>query len=275
MPVPPRPRWTSLPKKPRVVLLALAGLVLVGAAVFLALPHQEGPRPVTLDEAQRLAMTRFTLYEAGTVRVDTTVEAGGGTTTVHGLVDFRTRHAVGGYTATRAGGTETGLIAWDTTGLAVAPGPASAPGPGGMAATVRAAAAVQPRSWSPRAYTGDPLDSALRLVMSLAADRPDNPQLLTRAGPRHLREETLGTTAYAVLSGPRRGGGPRDGRSPLTYWVDGAGRLGRLEAVIASLPDPARMEFAPGPAGLHVPTRPWPGESGPPPSISSGRSGAR
>ncbi|MEV8456721.1 hypothetical protein AB0467_29075 [Streptomyces sp. NPDC052095] len=279
MPVPPRPRRTFLRKKPRAVLPALAGLVLVGAAVFLALPHQEEPRPVTLDEAQRLAMTRFTLYEAGTVRVDTTVEAGGGTTTVHGLVDFRTRHAVGRYTATRAGGTETGLIAWDTTGLAVAPGPASVhgpasvSGPGGMAAAVRAAAAVQPRSWSPRAYTGDPLDSALRLVMSLAADRPDNPQLLTRAGPRYLREETLGATAYAVLSGPRRSGGPRGGRSPLTYWVDGEGRLGRLEAVIASLPHPARMEFAPGPAGLHVPARPWPGKPGPPPSISSGRSG--
>ncbi|MFE7465153.1 hypothetical protein ACFU6R_13785 [Streptomyces sp. NPDC057499] len=264
MSVPPRPRRTAPSRKLRVLLLALAGLALLGATAFMALSKREGPRPVTLDEAQRLAMTRFAMYEAGTVAVDTTVKGGGGTTTVRGLVDYRTRHAVGRYTATRAGGTETGLIAWDATGLAVAPGPALAPGAHGMAAIVRAAAASKPRSWSPRVYTGDPLDSALRLVMSLAADRPDNPQLLTRAGPLHLREETLGTTAYTVFSGPRRSGSARGSRSPLTYWVDGEGRLGRVEARIASLPDPARTDFAPGPAGLRVPAQPWPKGPGAP-----------
>ncbi|MFD8826131.1 hypothetical protein ACFV1C_27730 [Streptomyces sp. NPDC059605] len=270
MPVLTRPRRTVPSKKLRIVLLVLAGLGLIGATAFMVLSKREGPRPVTLDEAQRLALARFTMYEAGTVKVDATVKSGGGTTTVHGLVDYRTRHAVGRYAATRAGSTESGMIAWDATGLAVVSDPASASGPAaahgadGMAAIVRAAAAAKPRSWSPRAYTGDPLDSTLRLMMSLAADRPENPQLLTQSGPRHLREETLGGTAYAVLSGPRRSGGARDSRSALTYWVDGEGRLGRMEARIASLPDPARMDFAPAPAGLRVPTRPWPEGTGAP-----------
>ncbi|MFJ2896986.1 hypothetical protein ACIO87_19150 [Streptomyces sp. NPDC087218] len=266
MPVLTRPRRTAPSKKLRIVLLALAGLGLIGATAFVVLSKQEGPRPVTLDEAQRLALARFTMYEAGTVKVEATVKDGGGTTTVHGLVDYRARHAVGRYAATRAGGTESGMIAWDAAGLAVlsdpAPDPASASasahGADDVAAIVKAAAAAKPRSWSPRTYTGDPLDSALRLMMSLAADRPENPQLLAQSGPQHLREETLGGTAYAVFSGPRRSGSARDGRSPLTYWVDGEGRLGRMEARLAPLPDPARLDFAPAPAGLRVPTRPWP-----------------
>ncbi|MFI6645507.1 hypothetical protein [Streptomyces sp. NPDC050504] len=285
-----RPRPSALRPRSLVLLLAALGAAgAVGAAVLLP-DEEEDSRPVTLAEAQQLASARFGLYDSGTVRVALTLPGSGGTTTVNGMVDYRAHRAVGRY-ATQGPVASTGLIAWDATGLAVAlpdgPGPGKAapggPGPGksggaGAAASgddpaqlVRAAAANE--SWSPRAYTTDPLDVALRLVMALGNDRPDNAQLLAQSGPRRLRQETLSGTDYTVFSGPRPratasapapGAAPARTDSPLTYWVDGSGRLGRVEARLATLSDPARWDITRAPAGLKVPGGPWKGRAAAP-----------
>ncbi|ATL25223.1 hypothetical protein [Streptomyces formicae] len=243
------------PWKPRTALLALVALAVIGGAAAMALPRDEGPRPVTVAEAQRLAMARFNTYDTGTMRVTVTLHDDSGTTTVRGLADYRAHRAVGRFTVDGAGRPDTGLIAWDAAGLAVSSAPAR--GADEVAGTTKAVARTSPRSWSPRAYTEDPLDNALRLVMALATDRPDNPQLLAQAGPRRLRDETLRGTAYTLFSGPRPRGSARDSESPLTYWVDEEGRLGRLEARIAPLPGPARVDLTAAPDGLRVPDRPW------------------
>lgn len=283
-----------------VAALGTAGAVGVTAALLPG-DDEEESRPVTLAEAQQLASARFSLYDSGTVKVALTLPGSGGTTTVDGVVDYRAHRAVGRY-ATRGTAASTGLVAWDATGLAVAlpddPGAGKAapgepapgkPGPGKAApgkplpATgddpaqlVRAAAANG--SWSPRAYTTDPLDTALRLVMALGNNRPDNAQLLAQSGPRRLGRESLAGTEYTVFSGPRPRASPGAASpgaaasgaarprtdSPLTYWVDGSGRLGRVEARLATLEGPLRWDIARAPAGIKVPGDPWKGRAAAP-----------
>ncbi|MDN3025998.1 hypothetical protein [Streptomyces sp. S.PB5] len=236
----------------------------------------EGPRPVTQSEAERLAMMRFNVYEGGPHRVTLTIDNGTDSYVVRGLVDYRTHRAVGSYAAGKAGpGQQKGLIAWDLSGLAVATGAKGTSPSSGVAKIVRATAEVPDARWSPRAYAGYPLDTALRVMMALGADRPDNAQLLAQSGPLRLGESTLRGTSYTRISGPRpkpQVGGeagktaspqPRPtGTSPLTYWVDGQGELGRLEIRSGGTERPVTVDFTGHETRVKVPKEPW-GESAP------------
>ncbi|WP_405017671.1 hypothetical protein OHV05_12055 [Kitasatospora sp. NBC_00070] len=205
----------------------------------------DGPtaRPVTRDEAGRLALARFTTYEASPARVRVTVPGRNGDTVVDGAVDYRSHHAVGSY---RAPGTDSGLLAWDQEGLGVAPG-----------ASDLSAAATMPRAaWSPRAFSSDPFDVGLQLVMRLAADRPDNAQLLAEQGPRWLRSERIDARSYDVFSGPRPRSAAEPGDSPLTYWIDGDGGLRRVTVRVTGLERPVTVDFTGGRAEA-VPATPW------------------
>ncbi|MFE9255236.1 hypothetical protein [Streptomyces sp. NPDC006879] len=267
------PFRTSRSRRWPIALFSLTAFGAVGAlAVFLLSgSDRSASRPVTTTEAQQLALVRFNLHDAGTVRVALTLPSADGMTTVVGLVDYRTHHAVGRFTTDTGSGRRSSLLAWDGSGLAVASsGKEEAEKYHDDAVQLaRAAAAVNPRAWSARAHTSNPLDVALRLVIGLGHDRPDNAQLLAQSGPRRLGEETIKGVDYTIFSGPRprptaapqvgtavRGAVP-SGRSPLTYWVDTAGRLGRLEAQLASLDRPARWELAPAPRGAKVPSEPF------------------
>ncbi|GAA1952801.1 hypothetical protein [Kitasatospora viridis] len=233
---------------------ALTGLLAAG--LLLALPGHGAPasRPVTTDEAARLALSRLTSYEASPVLVDITVPSDGTRTLVHGLVDFRAHHAVGSYTTDGVGGP--GLLAWDGNGVGVAPGKQPAdPGPAALALT---ADQMPPQAWSPRAYTTDRLDTALRLTMAVAADRPDNAELLAQSGARWLRDEQLDGHRYGVFSGPL----PRDaaaGQSHLVYWVDQDGNLRRLELRGADSGPPTTIDLTERHVDARVPAAPWGG----------------
>ncbi|WP_369228696.1 hypothetical protein AB5J52_49790 (plasmid) [Streptomyces sp. R39] len=243
----------------------------------------DGPRPITSEEAGRLAMARFRAYETGPHRVILKIDDGRDSYEVNGLVDYRRHRAVGSYAAGEPGPKQQkGLIAWDNSGLAVAT-EAKGPAPSSTTAEIaRAAAGVPHRGWSPRAYAGYPLDVALRVVMALGADRPDNAQLLAQSGPRYLGESMLRGTSYARISGPRpkpqetkpraegaagaRAGGtaapqPRPtGLSPLTYWIDEDGELGRLEIRSGGVARPVTVDFTGHEGRVKVPGEPW-GES--------------
>ncbi|MFD5465068.1 hypothetical protein ACFWIQ_19895 [Kitasatospora sp. NPDC127059] len=240
----PRRRWFRRPLVLFAGATALAGALAAGAVWAAATPG-EGERPVTTDEAGLLAVSRLTTFEASPLRVRITVPAPGRAVVVDGLVDYRSHHAVGAYHQ-RDGGTD-GLLVWDDRGLGLAPGAATD-------TPARTAADLPHQAWSPRAYTADPLDAALRLAMALGADRPDNPQLLAQAGPRRLRTATLGGHRYTVFAGPP----PAEGARPhLRYWVDADGRLGRVEADLPGLSGPAVVEPAGRADGEQVPNAPW------------------
>ncbi|GGP89500.1 hypothetical protein GCM10010278_79990 [Streptomyces melanogenes] len=267
----------------RLVPRTKAGLAAVTMALLAAVAGTaaltgggEDSRPVTLEEAERLAAVRFHAYEAGPTRVEVSVPGGTGDTVVDGVVDYRAHRAVGGYATSGAGPAQHGMLAWDATGLAVAVGPAvkGAAAVRGSGA-LRAAERLSSRDWSPRAYSSDPLDVVLHVMMVLGQDRPDNAQLLAQGGARRLGQRTEGGVTYTLFTGPRpqrdKDGGTRGGRkgaspapdrpatSPLTYWLDGQDRLGRLEVRLASLPRPARVDFKDSDTKWKLPQKPWQG----------------
>ncbi|GLZ79963.1 hypothetical protein Afil01_47700 [Actinorhabdospora filicis] len=188
------------------------GAVAAGVAAFALWPSG-GPRPITIDEAGRLALSRYTAFTASPLRVRVEAPMAEGTVVVDGVIDYRSHHAVGEYRAPLG----SGLIAWDAEGLRVAPGRG-----GGLPESV-----ASTPDWSPRAYTDDPLDTALRLSVLLGQDRPDNAQVLAGQEARWLRREAVGGRECDVFSGPRPRTGRRGGESPLAYWVDADGRMRR------------------------------------------------
>ncbi len=200
---------------------ACGGLLLTGGG-------DPGPRPLSADEAQRMALARFRTYRVSPSEITVRAESGDGTAVVRAVVDHRKHRAVGRYEVTGAGRPDGGLLAWDPSGLAVAAGSTTATAEG----AVRAAGRLKREAWSRRAFGEAPLDTALKLALSLGADRPDNAQLLAQAGPLRLRDERVDGRRYDVFSGPRprasASARPAASRSPLSYWIGDEGDLRRV-----------------------------------------------
>ncbi|MFJ1751408.1 hypothetical protein [Kitasatospora sp. NPDC088134] len=251
------PRPTG--KKRRAVVAAVLAAVLLaagGATAWWLTDGQDGARPLTTEEASRLALSRFTLYGASPVQVALTAQEGDGMVVeVRGVVDYRTRHAAGSYLVRGPAGTvDQGLVVWDAGGLGLAKAPDGAAGPAWEQAD------HVPRSgWSSRAYGTDPLDSGLNLLVQLGADRPDNPLLLAQSGPRRLGRDTIDGRAYDRISGPRpREAADRDtAASPLTYWIDADGGLRRVTMRITGLGTPTTLDLRGQLAGAKLPEAPW------------------
>ncbi|WP_328753009.1 hypothetical protein OHT57_46485 [Streptomyces sp. NBC_00285] len=204
---------------------ACSGLLLTGGG-------DSGPRPLSVEEAQRLALARFRTYRISPSEITVHAPSGDGTAVVRAVVDHRRHRAVGWYEVTGAGRPDGGLLAWDQSGLAVADG-ASPTAP--VESALRAAGHLKATAWTRRAFGAAPLDTALKLALSLGADRPDNAQLLAQSGPLRLRDERVDGRRYDVFSGPRprpnasaSPAGSRGERSPLSYWIDEQGGMRRV-----------------------------------------------
>ncbi|KUN39495.1 hypothetical protein [Streptomyces olivochromogenes] len=279
------PREPGKPREPRKkvwVTAVAATTALAGALTALLLllsgNHGVSPHPVSADEAERMALARFRAYEASPAEVTVRLpaaETGDGTITVRAVVDHHLHRAVGAYEIVDDTRTVQGLLAWDLEGIAVARPPAPAPGaePGRTTArppapdivttaaqAVRRAGTLKPEEWTRRPYSTAPLDRALRLVVSVAADRPDNAALLARSGPLWLRDERLDGHGYGVFSDPRPGPSPASASpaddSTLTYWIDTDGNLRRVTARMS----PGRyatVDFVATRVRTGVPGAPW------------------
>lgn len=261
------------PLRVRILIAALAVGVSLCALTLAGVGSDKGendPRAVTSSEAQQLAMVRFKTFDGSPHNLKMKIDNGTDSYAVRGLIDYRKHRAIGAYVAGAEGGKQQkGLIAWDSSGVAVAPGKRKASSPSGVAEIMAAAAKLPGKQWSPRDYGGYPLDTVLRVVLALGADRPDNAQLLAQSGPRRLGESTLRGKSYTRFSGPRprpqKGGKDakqpkRPRTSPLTYWVDENGDLGRLEIKSESMKRPVTVDFLGREARTKVPGEPW-GES--------------
>lgn len=221
----------------RTLRAVLAVLVLAGCS---ATP---GPHPLTQDQAELLALTRFTNYDHRLVAFRGRVPSAAGTLELAGRIDYVS--GVGYGTLRTDGGTgygSAGVLQWTGRALAFLAGATQAgdPPPDGH--------------WQLRpiqAHAGE-LDTALVLLLSLGNDRPDNAQLLRQSGARWLRSDTVDGTTVDVFEGTRVEG-RRDGSAPrLRYWVAGSGDLRRVEARIGAGESSASFDLAPGPAPFMV-----------------------
>ncbi|GGN00117.1 hypothetical protein [Streptomyces fuscichromogenes] len=201
---------------------ALAAVTGACAALPFLAAGGDGPRPLSAAEARRVALTPLRTYRDSPAEVTVRAPLPGGTAVVRAVVDERRQRAVGWFDTGDAA--ERGLLAWDGTGLAVArprtdgsAGPLARPA--STAEAVRDAARLRPTAWIRRRYGPASLDTALRLTLALAADRPDDARRIARSGRRHLGTDRIDGRRYDVFSAAD---------SPLRYWIDAAGRLRRV-----------------------------------------------
>lgn len=230
---------------------AVLGVAAVTGAAFLAVgggSDPSGPRALTADEADRLAMTRFRNYEAHGRAVTITVPGTAGGLTVTGSVDYRGKV---GYGVVHGTGRETssdGLIQWTAASVFVRP----------MANAPAHAPASPPRAgWygRPLQSSGSSLDSSLAIALSLGSDRPDNAQLMPQNGAAWWGRDQVDGHRVDVMTGPssrdRSGTANR-----VRYWVGSDGTMYRVRVSVGSASQPAVVDFD---TQKYVPVKPVPG----------------
>jgi hypothetical protein len=209
-------------------LVVLTALLLAGCAPAALAPH-----PLTTEEAERLALVRYLNYEAGLTAVHATIPTGAGTLTLDGRVDF-VEH-IGHAALTTEGRTDTasaGILQWNPALVAFRQGHGQT-----------ADDPLPPDGWQLRRLQekGAELDVVLLVLLNLANDRPDNPQLLRQSTAQWLRSDTVSGVAVDVFAGPAQAG-----RSAhLAYWVDRDGGLRRLTVRLHGQDTDAVLTFTP------------------------------
>ena len=142
-------------------------------------------RPVTTEEAQLLAVTRFNNYDAGTRPFSTTLTEQGAELTVTGWIDY-VAHV--GY-ASVTGAFDPQAMVWSDTTVGIIP---QTPDEDGNPILPMPAADAEWQS-RPLDPTTSRLDAMLAVLSSLGSDRPDNPLLVQQTGALWLRDDTVDT----------------------------------------------------------------------------------
>ncbi|MFH8368345.1 hypothetical protein [Streptomyces sp. NPDC018031] len=220
-------------------------------AAFLVADGGSGsgdPRPLTPDEASRLAITRYRNYQAQGRAVTITVPGTAGGLTVTGSVDYRRMVGYGVVHGTGRGESSDGLIRWTPTSVHVLPmtdAPAHAP-------------ASPPRSgWHDRPLlsSGSALDTSLFIALGLGGDRPDNAELLPQNGAAWWGRERVDGRSVDVMTGPSSP--DRSGTAGnVRYWIGSDGTMYRVRVSVGSQPEPVVIDFD---THRYVPVRPVPG----------------
>nr|WP_319688626.1 hypothetical protein [Streptomyces sp. ME19-01-6] len=239
------------------------GGVAVAVVTFLVVGSDSaptGPRALTSDEANRLAVTRFRNYEAGGRAVTINVPGTAGGLTITGSVDYRGKV---GYGVVHGAGRDTssdGLIQWTATTVFVHP----------MTNTPAKAPARPPGSgWYSRPLqgTGSSLDSSLAIALKLGSDRPDNAELLPQNGAAWVGEDRLDGHQVDIMTGPRAARATTGtasavptsgtaGADAVRYWIGSDGTMYRVRVGVASAPQPVVIAFD---THKYVPVRKVPG----------------
>ena len=207
-----------------------------------------GPRALTPDEVNRLAMTRFRNYEAHGRAVTITVPGTAGGLTVTGSVDYRRKLGYGVVHGTGRDTSSDGLIEWTARSVVVLP----------MANAPERAPASPPRSgWysRPLQSSGSSLDSSLAIALSLGMDRPDNAQLLPQNGAAWWGRDQVDGHRVDVMTGPSSR--DRSGTAgSVRYWVGSDGTMYRVRVSVGSEARPVVIDFD---TQKYVPVKPVPG----------------
>ncbi|MER7539695.1 hypothetical protein ABTX77_33695 [Streptomyces sp. NPDC097704] len=234
------------------VALAMAAAA-VGAAFLLTGgtgggSEAGGPRALTPDEANRLAITRFRNYEARGRAVTITVPGTAGGLIVTGSVDYRGKVGHGVVHGTGRDTSSEGLIEWTADSVFVHP----------MANAPAQAPASPPRTgWyrRPLQSSGSSLDSSLTIALGLGSDRPDNAELLPQNGAAWWGRDQVDGHRVDVMTGPSSP--DRSGTAGnVRYWVGEDGTMYRVRVSVGSAPEPVDIAFD---TQKYVPVTPVPG----------------
>ncbi|MER6010093.1 hypothetical protein [Streptomyces bluensis] len=211
-----------------------------------------GPRALTSDEANRLAITRFRNYEARGRAVTITVPGTAGGLTVTGSVDYQNKLGYGVVHGTGRDTSSDGLIEWTATSVFVHP----------MANAPAHAPASPPRSgWysRPLQSSGSALDTSLAIALKLGSDRPDNAELLPQNGATWRGQDQVDGHRVDVMTGPSSPG--RIGTAGnVRYWIGSDGTMYRVRVRVGSEPQPVVIDFD---TQKYVPVKPVPGVTPP------------
>ncbi|WP_310723583.1 hypothetical protein [Streptomyces sp. N2A] len=207
-----------------------------------------GPRALTSEEANRLAITRFRNFQAHGRAVTITVPGTAGGLTVTGSVDYQRKLGYGVVHGTGRDTSSDGLIEWTATSVFVHPmgnAPAHAP-------------ASPPRSaWyaRPLQLSGSALDSSLAIALGLGSDRPDNAELLPQNGAAWWGRDRVDGHRVEVMTGPSSR--DRSGTAGnVRYWVGSDGTMYRVRVSVGSQSQPVVIDFD---TQKYVPVKPVPG----------------
>ncbi|GLY73959.1 hypothetical protein Airi01_022260 [Actinoallomurus iriomotensis] len=236
-----RPRWTAA---------VIAGAAVAVAALLVAGNDSAptGPRALTSDQANRLAIMRFRNYQAGGRAVTINVPGTAGGLIITGSIDYRDKLGYGAVHGTGRDTSSDGLIEWTATTVFVHPmadapaeAPASPPGSGWYGRALRA--------------SGSSLDSSLAIALSLGSDRPDNAELLPQNGAAWVGKDRLNGHQVDVMTGPSARATSGTAGS-VRYWIGSDGTMYQVHVGVASESQPVVIDFD---TQKYVPVRPVPG----------------
>lgn len=215
-----------------LVLLTSLLVLLAGCA-----PAQQW-HPVTTEESQLLAATRFHNFDAGTRPFHTELEVQGAALTLDGWIDF-VNHV--GFARVSGPTFDPQTLLWGPSMVAlkdVDPGgqqPSTIPAP------------TDADGWQIRELdgSGSTLDAVLILLSSLGSERPENPLLLQQAGALWLRNDSVEVAGekieVSVFAAPLQDGAltpddpqPTPETATVKLWVDAAGLTHRVEALLGT-----------------------------------------
>ena len=196
---------------------------------------QNSNSAMTSAQADLLALARFNDYQNGVSAIDAEIPVSGQEFALDGRVDWQ-NHLGYATLASPQQTSSTELLQWTPNGIAVrgnwtGPLPATPPADG----------------WTVRAWQqGADLDSALQLILDLAANRPENAQQLRQSGATVLRETNIGAAHVTIFAGPPETQGSTN--SHTRYWIADNGTLRRFEALIDGSTTWTEVNITPGSA---------------------------
>lgn len=186
--------------------------------------RDDAPRAVTQDEADRLAVARFNVYDQHYVDLVATVPVEGQTLRLDGTADTQA-HAASARVESSDG--QHALLQWTLAAKALYP-VGAADDPGLDPADLPDPTALPADGWTVAGLgPDDPLDAALVVILNLASDRPENAQLLRQNGAQRVGTQEIDGTAVDVFTAPAATGGSDD---RVRWFVDDQGVLHRVEA---------------------------------------------
>lgn len=209
------------------VLATVVAALLAGCAASAS--AEPTPRPVTAEEAQLLAVTRFDNFDAGSRPFRTSLSEQGTALELQGWIDYASSL---GYAAV-TGSFDPQALVWTSTTVGIT---TSEPDSDGNPALP--IPALDDPAWAMHELdpTAARLDALLIALGGLGSDRPDNPLLVQQTGAFWLGTDDVDGTAVTIFAAPPSDEPPGPSSppitadtSPLRLWVDADGLMLRVE----------------------------------------------